>query len=645
MSIRTRIILSFLTLGLVIILASALAVVPIKSKLEKIGHFHTAALYSIQSIHSGLTEAVEESFAYVVSGETVEKDEFLRWAGNFPQNAQTFFDLARLDQPEEQRERALYDKIVSNHPVLVKRAQVMFAEYETIGSITPGTFEKYEETIDVLTHALGEFVKIEKAEVEHSQQIALDTINISEKIIYGVGALSLLAAMGSGLLVARRISNPIRALIQGTKDLGAGNLDVQMKVTSEDEIGALAQSFNEMAVQLQKTREQLLHKEYIENIINQLPIPIAILKVNEVNGEYQYIYEFANESISKLNNRTTEEHIGHSLEEIITNEEAVQDIKANFHQVIKSKKITARQINIPIAGKIGQLLEFHFPIEYNKSVVSVGAALMDITELVQAREEADKRSQELQESHEKLETRVQERTEELQKVNRLLIHSEKLAAMGKLSASFAHEFNNPLTVVIRGLDHISDTLPLDEKNKKLFHTVNKECVRMAGMVQKLLDFHRPSSGEIEHVDIHTLIDEILLLQERTLNKKSIKIDKHFAPQLPKIHVVPDQIKQVLLNLVKNAEEAITGEEGTITISTEKTGDQIKIRIQDTGVGIPPQDLESVFDPFFSTKKSHQGTGLGLSVSFGIAKAHGGDLSVKSELGAGTTFTLALPGKG
>ena len=165
--------------------------------------------------------------------------------------------------------------------------------------------------------------------------------------------------------------------------------------------------------QFEKLETTQIDKEYIDTIINQLPIPIAILKVNEVNGEYHYIYEFVNESITKLNNRTKKEHIGHSLEEIITVEEAAQDIKANFHKVIKSKKIIVRQISIPINGKIEQLLEFHFPIEYNNSVVSVGAALIDITELVQVRKEAEKRSQELQESHEKLETRVQERTKKL----------------------------------------------------------------------------------------------------------------------------------------------------------------------------------------------------------------------------------------
>ena len=481
MSVRIRIIFSFLALGIVIVLASAIAVVPIRKELAEIGHFHTAALFSVQSINSKLTEAVEESFAYIVSGMVEEKVEFFNWADKFPEDTKALYDLARLDRPGKEIKTALYNKIIDHQPLLVKQAQAMFVEYEATGSITLKKFVLYENTIDILTQTLEEFVAIEKREVEHSQQIALNTIDEAQYIIYGVGFFTLLAAIGMGIQVSRKISNPIQALIQGTRELGAGKISVQMKVTSNDEIGVLTQSFNEMAVQLQITREQLLH-------------------------------------------------------------------------------------------------------------------------------------------------------------------SEKLSAMGSLSASFAHEFNNPLTVVLRGLDHLSGEMLQEDKNKKLFNMINKECVRMAGLVQKLMDFHAPSSGQKELVDTHNLIDEILFLQEPLLHQKLIKIDKYFAYDLPKIHVIPDQIKQVILNLVKNAEEAFMGEKGTVTIITEKTEDGVKIMVRDTGVGISPQNLKLVFDPFFSTKKKAKGMGLGLSVSFSIAKAHGGNLSVESKSGVGSTFILTLPRK-
>ena len=129
MKARTQILISFLILGLIIIVSSVFGVFRIKNQLEEIGHFHTDALFAIQSLNSKFTEAVEESFAYAVSGEKAEKEEFLHWAENFQQEAQEFFGLAGLDRPGEEKERALYNKILSHQPILVEQAQVLFAEF------------------------------------------------------------------------------------------------------------------------------------------------------------------------------------------------------------------------------------------------------------------------------------------------------------------------------------------------------------------------------------------------------------------------------------------------------------------------------------------------------------------------------------
>ena len=255
--------------------------------------------------------------------------------------------------------------------------------------------------------------------------------------------------------------------------------------------------------QFEKLETTQIEKEYIDTILNGLPIPIAILRVNEVNGEYQYIYEFVNESISKLNNRTKKDHIGHSLEEIITDEEAAQDIKANFHKIIKSKKTTVRQISVPIEGKIGQVLEFHFPIEYNNSVVSVGAALIDITELVQVRKEAEKRSQELQESHEKLEKRVQERTMELRQRNQqlksLLAHLENVREEERvhIAREVHDELGQILTAFKFDLSELEELIPPDSKGSKtLVKKLIKDADTALESVQKILIRLRPQVLDI-----------------------------------------------------------------------------------------------------------------------------------------------------
>ena len=245
-----------------------------------------------------------------------------------------------------------------------------------------------------------------------------------------------------------------------------------------------------------------------------------------------------------------------------------------------------------------------------------------------------------------LEELVNERTEELEATQEKLIHAAKLSAVGKLSASIAHEFNNPIcgirNVLERINDRISDCAKIDETHKELTVLAIKECNRIVDLIRKLQDFHRPSSGIITKMNIHNAIDEIILLSQKKLNERNIVLTKHYAKNVPKIESVADQIKQVILNLVQNAEEAISKKRGKITITTEKVNSSIQIHITDNGIGIPQQHIDTVFEPFFTTKSAVKGTGLGLSISYGIIKKHGGSIELNSLSGKGTTFTIILP---
>jgi signal transduction histidine kinase len=164
---------------------------------------------------------------------------------------------------------------------------------------------------------------------------------------------------------------------------------------------------------------------------------------------------------------------------------------------------------------------------------------------------------------------------------------------------------------------------------------------MAGLVRKLQGFYKPSDDARTLVDIHQVLNDIEALARKNLQVKGIEIVKNYCPNLPKVHVVEDQIKQVLLNLFNNAEEAIFSATGKITIITEAAGTDIKVHVQDTGEGIPEENMKRLFEPFFSTK-GHNGTGLGLPVCHGIVKAHGGEIEVASKPGHGAKFTLILP---
>lgn len=245
-------------------------------------------------------------------------------------------------------------------------------------------------------------------------------------------------------------------------------------------------------------------------------------------------------------------------------------------------------------------------------------------------------------SKEELRTAVEERTRELTEAQERYLHAEKLSAVGRLSASIAHEFSIPLQSVTTVLKGIGDYSTLQQEEKKLLELALQECRRMKNLLANLQDFHRSSAGNIEPVDLHALIDFLLLLLNKDLRTRKIEIVKAYAPDLPAVDAVADQLKQVFLNLINNAADACVGG-GLITISTEVIDREwIVVHVRDNGAGIDPVHIGRIFKPFFSTKKGNQGTGLGLSICYCIIRDNGGHIDVDSKQGKGTVFTVNLP---
>jgi len=256
--------------------------------------------------------------------------------------------------------------------------------------------------------------------------------------------------------------------------------------------------------------------------------------------------------------------------------------------------------------------------------------------------EQQKNKEALKRAKEECEQQVIERTLELQKSHEQLLHSEKLAAVGNLSASIAHEFNNPLQSVMTIIKGIGQYATLDRKEAELVALALQECKRMGSLIANLQDFHRPTTGKVEPVDLHAVIDALLLMSKKDFHNRKISVEKKYADNFPVIMAVTDQLKQVFLNLFNNAADACEGG-GAITISTEKIGRKyVAVHVGDSGAGIDPVNLGHIFEPFFTTKPALKGTGLGLSVSYGIIKKHGGHIEVKSERGKGAQFSVFLP---
>jgi two-component system NtrC family sensor kinase len=253
----------------------------------------------------------------------------------------------------------------------------------------------------------------------------------------------------------------------------------------------------------------------------------------------------------------------------------------------------------------------------------------------------------IQEGIRNLEQKVEERTRELKATQSQLLHSEKLAAVGALAATVAHEINNPLTGVYTYIRLMERKIDLGQhgpedvlKYKGFLDTMRREVERTTAIVQNLLDFTRPKDPVRKGMDLVKVMEESLALIANKINLSNIEVVKILNP-LPEVQADPAHMKQVCLNLLINACEAME-EGGTLTIRSDyhPDADTVTVSVRDTGVGIDGKDLARIFDPFFSTKK--KGTGLGLSVVNGIVTRHNGKVEIDSTPGKGTDFRVTLP---
>ncbi len=238
-----------------------------------------------------------------------------------------------------------------------------------------------------------------------------------------------------------------------------------------------------------------------------------------------------------------------------------------------------------------------------------------------------------------LEEMVNERTAELEAAQKLLIRSEKLASIGQLAASIAHEINNPLMPIGLLLESLIDTLR-ESQAQIDFHEIEmiqEHVERIRRIVRNLLDFAR-SGVEMGLLDVANIIDNIIALNRKFLEHERITVTQDYQA-LPSIYGSKYQLEAVFMNLALNAQAAMLGG-GHLTISGHVAGDDIVIAFHDNGVGIEPDVIDHVFDPFFSTKPN--GTGIGLFVCYSVVQGHNGSINVTSRVGEGTTFTIHLP---
>jgi two-component system NtrC family sensor kinase len=279
----------------------------------------------------------------------------------------------------------------------------------------------------------------------------------------------------------------------------------------------------------------------------------------------------------------------------------------------------------------------------------IGLLSMSFNHMVQ---DLKKASQEIQSWNLELEQKVEERTRKLRMAREQLIQSEKMASMGVLASSVAHEINNPMQGIltyIKLMLKIISKKDIDQRQsvefKKYLELMGNEIERCGDMVKNLLVFSKQSKLNIQEADVNSIIKNSLQLVENKIKLQNVDVEPNLQNKILSIYCDVKQVQQTLIALIINAIEAMP-DGGKIRISTRSNDNQhVKITIADTGMGIPPDKLKNIFDPFFTTKDEAKSTGLGLFVAYGIIKEHKGTIEVQSEPGKGTQFYIKLPVSG
>jgi PAS domain S-box-containing protein len=333
--------------------------------------------------------------------------------------------------------------------------------------------------------------------------------------------------------------------------------------------------------------------------------------------------------------------LGYSSEELIGKElwqiGAFKDIAAareSFEEL--RDKGYVRYDDLPLETHAGVKID----VEFVSNVYPVGNTkviqcnIRDITE-----RQLGKRA--LEESNRKLETTLSE----LSATTQQLWQASKLATMGELSASVAHELNNPLATVALRVENMLMTMTPDEKQRHSLEVISQEVDRMADLVDNLLHFSRRSHRQISTVDARQEIAKSVEFVQYHLRSRKIEVVREFADQLPTIQADCQQLRQLFLNLLTNASDAMP-QGGTMTVRAQPAvlheHEAVRIDFADTGEGIPAENLRKIWDSFFTTKTEGKGTGLGLAICRRIVEEHGGSIEIESEIGRGTTVRMLFP---
>jgi PAS domain S-box-containing protein len=445
-----------------------------------------------------------------------------------------------------------------------------------------------------------------------------------------VSLILVIGGLIAGLAFSSSITEPVRQLLKATQRISAGDLSHKAQVTSTDEIGQLAQSFNKMTDDLRTYQDQLIHaKEYIDNIIKSM---IDTLIVVNPDGTIRTVNQA---TLKLLNYEKEKDLIGQHVDKIFV-KGALPFKGDEIDKLITEGSI--RNYNAVYKTRDG----VEIPINLSASVMSDKEGILLGTVCV---------ARDMRETQ-KLINDLKSAYKDLQATQAKLIQSSRLASMGVLAAGVAHEINNPMNTIINYAGLLEDELASGTEHASYVQAILNEGQRIINIVQNLLAFARTDKKDHSPCHITDIIKASIAFMEAYIAKDGINIQAFYDPDLPAIKAKSSQLEQVFINLILNARDALNEKypnpnvNKRIQIEVKKGEgngkDYIRILFRDYGIGIDQEDMDKIFDPFFTTKRADKGTGLGLSISYGIIADHKGHVEVKSKKGEYTAFIIDLP---
>ncbi len=431
-------------------------------------------------------------------------------------------------------------------------------------------------------------------------------------------------------LIFNRMRKALRQLIDATANVAQGNMGQKISIQTGDELEELSRSFNQMTRALvERERDLIIARNTMVSMFNGITAGIAY-----ITKDYRIIH--ANHAYESLLKDGAEQLLNEKrCYEIFSQGESVCEQCPGTLAMKTGDSHHVEREAVLHDGRRHVLWVHAYPV-MDPDKVSAGFVeyILDITEQREMQNE-------LKRYAEQLEAMVEERTYRLKEAQAQMVHREKMAALGQMAAGVAHEIGNPLSSMSSIVTALNGETGNDKRCKEGFHLMKDQIDRITRIVRQMTEFSRPATYQKSLTHINEVVRSALGISRYDKRLEEIHVITSLDNEVPALKLDGDQLLQVFLNIILNAGDAMKGK-GTLTITSSGQNGSINVSFEDTGPGIPEGSLPHLFEPFFTTKDVGEGTGLGLSVSYGIMQRMGGEIRAANRPGGGSVFTVEIP---